>query len=82
MDYDISHGECFQPGTSLSRQGRALSQRYLLLHKAVSKDSKPHKTHRWQAGVPSGCVITAATYTDIAVVNLGCTQAMGWPSVL
>lgn len=48
---------------------------------AISKDAKPW-THRWQAGVPGGGVVTAGTYADVTVVHLGCTQAVGIPSVL
>lgn len=34
------------------------------------------RTHRWQTGVPRGCVITAGTDANITVVHLGCAQAM------
>lgn len=45
------------------------------------KDAKC-RTHRWQAGVPCGRVITAGTDADITVVHLGCAQTMRCPSVL
>lgn len=39
-------------------------------------------TYWWQAGAPGGRVVTAGTYADITVVNLGGTQAMGGPWAL
>lgn len=78
---NISHGEGSHVGASFPRQGWASLERSLLLVKALHKDPEPW-THRWQAGVPGGCVVTAGTNADVTVVNLGCTQDVGRPRVL
>lgn len=58
-----------------------LERSLLLVKVLVHKDPEPW-THRWQAGIPGGGVVTAGTNADVTVVNLGRTEAVGSPRVL